>query len=297
MACANVVSREYSDDRDHVRVVEFLREAFAKTGSLENWLPPRFENNSRDMDPGIRVWEDDGEIVGLTVPEKPFVYFVQLHPDYMGLYGEMVEWIEEYSRANKGEEPEVKLSIIELEGNPEKELVLHDRGFTRGRIYGIFRIRDVDAPIPDYELSEGFTVRSADPELDFDEIARCIRQVFGHGEWFTREILDKIAATSMYQQDLDLVVVDKDGKIVSFCTFRLDSPSGITELEPMGTLAEYRSIGIGRALLCEGFRRLRKYNPSLLYIGGAANTPAANRLYEVTGFTERIDLYYWEKLI
>ena len=36
MACASVVSIEYSDDRDHVRVVEFLREAFAETGSLEN---------------------------------------------------------------------------------------------------------------------------------------------------------------------------------------------------------------------------------------------------------------------
>ena len=297
MAFMSVVSREYSDDRDHVRVVEFLRESFAETESLENWLPPRFENNSRDMDPGIRVWEDDGEIVGLAVPEKPFVYFVQLHHDYMGLYGEMVEWIEEYSRAHKGEESKVKLSIIELEGNQEKEQVLRDHGFTRGRIYGIFRIRDVDAPIPDYELPQGFIVRSADPETDFDEIARCIRQVFGHGEWFTREILDEIASTSTYQQDLDLVVVDENSKIVSFCTFRLDSPSGITELEPMGTLAEYRSMGIGRALLCEGFRRLRKYNPSFLYIGGAANTPESNRLYEVTGFTERIDLYYWEKLI
>jgi ribosomal protein S18 acetylase RimI-like enzyme len=292
-----VVSREYSDDRDHIIVLDFLRETFSETGSFENWLPPRFENNSRDMDPGIKVWEDDGKIVGLAVPEKLFVYFIQLHPDYMGLYEEMVEWIEKYSRKNRGDESEVKLCIIELEGNPEKEQVLHDHEFALGRIYGIFRIRDVNAPIPEYELPEGFTVRTADPELDFEEIALCIRQVFGHGEWFTRERLEEIATASTYQQDLDLVVVDEDGKIVSFCTFRLDSLSGITELEPMGTLAEYRSLGIGRALLSEGFKRLRKYNPSLLYIGGAANTPAANRLYEVTGFRERKDLYFWEKLI
>lgn len=293
----SVVSREYSDDRDHARVMDFLRETFAETGSLENWLPPRFDNNGRDMDPGIRVWEYDGEIVGLAIPERPLTYFNQLHPDQMGLYGEMVEWIEEHSRVNRSEPVEVKLSIVELEGNSEKERVLRDHGFTRGRIYGIFRIRDVDAPVPDYRLPEGFAVRSVVPEKDFDEIARCVRQVFGHGEWFTREILEENARKSFYRQDLDLVVVDEHGKIVSFCTFRLDSPSGITELEPMGTLAEYRSMGIGRALLCEGFRRLIKYDPSLLYIGGAANTPAANRLYEVTGFTERLDLYRWEKLI
>ena len=85
------------------------------------------------------------------------------------------------------------------------------------------------------------------------------------------------------------------GKIVSFCTFRLDAPSGLTELEPMGTRA--RNKGIGRAILVEGFRRLQKYNPSLLYIGGAANKPPANRLYELTGFTERYDLIRWEKIL
>jgi len=293
----SVVSREYSDDHDHARVMGFLRETYAETGSLENWLPPRFENNGRDMDPGIRVWERDGEIVSLAIPERPLRYFVQLHPYHMGLYGEIVEWVVEYCRGNRGEEAEVGLSLIELEGNSEKERVLRDHGFTRGGIYGIFRIRDVGAPIPDYRLPRGFAVRSVVPEKDFDEIASCVRQVFGHGEWFTREILEEIAGKSIYRPDLDLVVVDEGGKIVSFCTFRLDAPSGITELEPMGTLADYRSRGIGRALLCEGFRRLSGYNASLLYIGGAANTPAANRLYEVTGFTERYDLYRWEKPI
>jgi ribosomal protein S18 acetylase RimI-like enzyme len=97
--------------------------------------------------------------------------------------------------------------------------------------------------------------------------------------------------------DLDLVVVDTSGKIVSFCTFRFDAPSGLTELEPMGTLDAYRNMGIGRALLVEGFRRLQEYKPSVLYIGGAANRPPANRLYELTGFTERYDLVRWERTL
>ena len=286
-------SRAYSNELDHPRVMAFLRDTYAKTGSLENWLPPRFENNSRSMDHGIHLWECDGELVGLVVPESPLVYFVQLHPDYQRLYDEMVEWIEEYSRAAWGKE-DALLKIIEMEGNHEKERILKEHGFKQGGIYGVFRIRDLESPIPDYSLPEGFKVRSATPD-DFDEIAACIRQVFGHGDWFTREILETLASASFYNPDLDLVIVDDAGKIVSFCTFRLDPISRVTELEPMGTLAEYRSMGIGRALLCEGFTRLRKYNPTLLYIGGAANTPAANRLYELTGFTQRLDLYRWEK--
>jgi ribosomal protein S18 acetylase RimI-like enzyme len=290
-----LVAKGYSDELDHNRVMNFLRETFNETGSLENWLPPRFENNSREMDPGIRLWEDNGEIVGLAVPEKPLFYFIQLHPNYIGLYEEIVEWIEKYTRENRGEGG-VELRIIELEGDPEREAFLVGQGFTRRQIYGIFRIRDVNAPIPDFQLPEGFSVRSVEAS-DFDEIATCIRQVFGHGEWFTGEVLKETAQASFYHKDLDLVVVNDDGKIVSFCTFRLDPQSRITELEPMGTLEEYRSRGLARALLYEGFKRLRKYNPTFLYIGGAANTPAANRLYEVTGFTDKINLYTWEKKI
>jgi hypothetical protein len=39
------------------------------------------------------------------------------------------------------------------------------------------------------------------------------------------------------------------------------------------------------------------YDPKLVYISGAANTPAANRLYDSTGFTIRHDFYYWNKTV
>jgi len=174
----------------------------------------------------------------LAVPEVFFVYFIHLHPGYIWLCEEIVEWIEEFTKTYKNELDEIgteTLSIIEHEGNPEKEKVLHDHGFTRQGVYGIFRIRDMETPIQDFKLPNGFSIRSAQPE-DFDEIASCIRKIFGHGEWFTQQILEDTARASFYQQDLDLVIVNEDGKIVSFCTFRLDSPSGITELEPGGTL-------------------------------------------------------------
>lgn len=110
-------------------------------------------------------------------------------------------------------------------------------------------------------------------------------------------MLEGLSRASFYRGDLDLVVVAPGGDITSFCTFRMDPPSRVTELEPMGTLPEYRRLGLAKALLVEGFRRLAKYDPTLLYIGGAADTPEANRLYEVTGFNGRFDYYYWYKTI
>ena len=287
-----ITSKPYNDSNDHHKVMDFLRKTYRETGSIQNWLPPRFENNSRDMDPDTWVWEDDDQIIGFAIPESPLRYFCQLHPDYIEIYADMIVWIEQHTK-NKHKE-RVEINIVELEGNTKRENTLSLHGYTRGSIYGIFRIRDVDATIPDYMLPPDFSVRSVKPN-DYNEMASCIRQVFGHGDWFTKETLETISKASFYKMDLDLVVVDEQGKIVSFCTYRLDTPTGITELEPMGTLRDYRGKGIGRALICEGLRRLKKYHPSLIYIGGAANTPAANRLYEVTGFTEKHNLYNWGK--
>jgi len=296
-----VVSRQYDAELDFQRVMGFLRDSFAETGSLHNWLPPRFENSRAEVATGTRIWEEVGgsepRVVAVANPESRFIYFIQIDPEYAYLEGEVVEWIVEYCASQKTSSEELRISVVALEGNPAREAALAEHGFERGRVYGIFRLRAVDAPIPDFEPPEGFTIRSVEPEEDFDRIAAAIRLVFGHGEWFTAEVLLGLSRASFYLGDLDLVAVAPNGEIASFCTFRVDPQSRVTELEPMGTLPEYRGMGLAKAILAEGFRRLTKYDPALLYIGGAANTTEANRLYEVTGFNERIDYYYWRKTI
>jgi len=296
-----VVSRGYDAERDFQRVMKFLRDSYAETGSLHNWLPPRFENSRAEVASGTRLWEEvDGpepRVVAVANPEARFVYFIQMDPDHAYLEGEVVEWIVEHCASQKSSGEELKVSIVALEGNPARENALREHGFERGPVYGIFRLRAVDAPIPDVRPPEGYVIRSVRPEEDFDRIAAAVRVVFGHGGWFTAEVLEGLSRASFYRGDLDLVAVAPNGDIASFCTFRMDPPSRVTELEPMGTLPEYRRMGLAKAILIEGFRRLKRYDTTLLYIGGAADTPEANRLYEVTGFTERYDYYHWHKTI
>ncbi len=298
-----IFSRGYRREDDFHAVMDYLRDTYSETASLHNWLPPRFENSGREMESDTHIWEAcDGEqrprILAVANPEAKLRYFIQIHSDYSFLEDEILQWIEEHSVLQRSEHGgELRLSVVALEGNPAREAALRKRGFVKGSVYSILRLRDADAPIPGYRVPDGFKIRAVCPETDFEEIAACIRVVFGHGDWFTKEVLEETSRASFYHEDLDLVAIDPDGKIASFCTFRLDSPSRITELEPMGTLSEYRGRGIAKALLCEGFRRLKKHDPTLLYIGGAADTPAANRLYEVTGFTERHDYFFWDKML
>ena len=295
-------SRGYSPDQDLQKIMDFLRDTYLDTRTIQNWLPNRFENSYRDLVSDVRIWEEiDGDphrIVAMANPEIPFRYFIQIHPDHTHLEEEIVQWIEKHCTALKPDPgTEQKLSIVTLDGNPTRETLLREQGFEKGSIYGILRIRPVDTPIPDFPPPEGFEIRSVNKKTDFKRIAKAIRTIFGHGEWFTAEVLEGIASLSFYHEDLDLVAVAPDGNIASFCTFRVDPPSRITELEPMGTHPDYRSLGLAKALLCEGFRRLKKYNPTLLYIGGAADNPAANRLYESTEFNEENNYHYWSKMI
>ena len=303
-----IVSRGYSPDQDLQRIMGFLRDTYLETRTIQNWLPTRFENSYKDLVSDVRIWEDadpaapdslsNHRIVAMANPEIPFLYFIQIHPDHAPLEEEIVRWIENHCAALKPDpDMEQKLSIVTLDGNPARETLLRERGFEKGPAYGILRVRPVDTPIPDFAPPEGFEIRSVVKETDFEKIAKAVRVVFGHGEWLTAEVLEGIASCSFYHEDLDLVAVAPDGDIASFCTFRVDPPSRITELEPVGTHPDYRGLGLAKALLCEGFRRLERYDPTLLYIGGAADTPAANRLYESVGFSEENAYHYWSKTV
>jgi len=295
-----IFSRDYTPN-DFDAVMSFLRDIYAETGSFDNWLPPHLENSQRDLFPGTRIWEESRpsqRIVAVANPERKFLYFIQVHPDNIFIMPEIVGWIEDYCAAEKPDpDEELQVSIVTLEGTLYKETVLSERGFEKGRVYGVLRTRDVNALIPDYQLPEGYSIRSVIPETDFPRLVEAIMIVFGHGESFNVEVLEWLSKRSFYVPELDLVVVAPDRSIASFCTFRVDPPSRVVELEPMGTLPGHRRRGLAKAIIAEGLRRLRKHDPSLLYLGGAADTPEANRLYEVTGYSGSLRYYYWHKTI
>ena len=304
-----IKAKSYNPDTDFTRILDFLRKTFLETKSFYNYFPTNFENDRYNYPEGIHIWEEldesdhskDPNIVSLTTPMRKFIYFVQCHANYQFLYPEMVTWIINHSETVKDEQlKDQSLIIITLEGNLSLENTLIDHGFIRGENEGIFRIRPLDVPIHDFSLPEGFTIRPIKGEGEYDLYAKAIRETFGHGEWFNGEVVSQLNSSTYYNQDLDLVIEAPNGDIASFCTFRMDPVTKLTELEPMGTVPKYRKLGLGKALLGEGIKRLNKYNPSLLFIGGAggaADNLGANKLYESTGFAGRGIFYKWIKQI
>jgi mycothiol synthase len=296
-------SRAYDKEKDFQSVMVFLAELFIKTKSYENWFPDRFENSSEDREDAIRIWEKKNEavhpnvaeIVAITTRDSPNDFFLHIDPEYLYLEKEMIIWIEEFYTKKKSEKKKDRqLTINILEGNTKREALLKELGYTNKEIYGYYRIRSGNKPIPGFICPEGFEIRAIRKD-EYDQQASLIRRVFGHGEWFTADFLIWLAGCSFHKGELDLVAVTPTGVIASFCTFRLDPNSRITSLEPMGTNPDYRKLGLGKAILAEGIKRSMKYDPPFFYIDGAANTPAANHLYDATGFSEKYAINSWVK--
>lgn len=303
-----IASRAYSSDEDFASVMTFLREVFNKTSSYQNWFPDRFENShesggSVHWVDDIRIWEEiDGKstssrkIVALANPESPNDYFVQINPAYSFPEREIFEWIEKHCLEKKETPDKKKLGIHTIEGDSVREQLLVDLGYQKGEVFSYLRFRPVNLPVPDVRCPEGYEIRSVEGRSDYDQLANVTRLVFGHGEWFNAETYAGITRCSFYKQDLDLVAVAPDGTFASFCTFRMDPVSRITNLEPVGTHPDYRKLGLAKTLIFMGLKRAMKYNPTLFYVG-AANTPAANRLYNSVGYTEKFAEHCWRKKI
>ena len=305
-----IVSHAYNSDEDFASVMTFLRETFNKTNSYQNWFPDRFEDNLGRFEElhiidDIRIWEEANDevtpsqkrIVALANPESPTHYFIQIDPIYSLLEREILKWIEKHclekkKDANKKE----KLKIHTIEGNSARELLLSEFGYQKGETSSYLRLRPIDSPIPEIDYPEDYKIRSVNGRSDYDQLAGVIRLVFGHGEWFNAETYERITRCSFYKQDLDLVAVAPDCTFASFCTFRMDPVSKITNLEPVGTHPKHRKLGLAKTLIFTGLKRVIRYNPTLLYVGGA-NTPAANRFYDSAGYTEKFAEHRWHKEI
>jgi len=257
-----------------------------------------------EEDEYIKIWEKpDGseissvsKIVAVTFCKPSGDCWIQIHPDYRFVEKEIVLWIEKQRRKFiTNETSELELRFYVDETDVKRKALLTELGYENAGLNEYNRKRPLEKPIPEYQLPDGFSIRSADLEKDFVQHKRVQTAVFPHCSRMTKRTAKIYSTASFYNKDLDLVVVDRYGNFAAFCTVRIDPVSRMAELEPVGTHPDYRELGLARSVVCEGLRRLHKYRPSSICILGAATSEAANRLYESVGFSEKTEVHLWRK--
>jgi ribosomal protein S18 acetylase RimI-like enzyme len=305
--------RSFTWKNDFELVRAFLTLSYNLTHSFQNWIPSRFENikfgpcgpEYRDEeDEYIKIWEKPcrtdlssvSKIVAVTYLKPSGDCWIQIQPDQRSFEKEIVPLLEnQRAKTRSDATSELELRFYVDETDEKRKALLTELNYEDCGLEECNRERPVNMPVPEYQLPDGFTIRSADVEADFIQYKRVQAAVFGHCSSMTKRTARIYSTASFYNKDLDLVAVDRHGNFAAFCTVRMDPVSRIAELEPVGTHPDYRNLGLAKSVICEGLHRLQKYCPYVICITGAAVSEAANRLYESVGFFRKTDVHLWRK--
>ena len=103
----------------------------------------------------------------------------------------------------------------------------------------------------------------------------------------------RLQETSLYRDELDLVVVTDTDDVAAYALFWIDPATGVGFVEPVGTVEGHRRRGLARALLGAGLVALVDTGATRLKVNYNDANAAAKRLYLRVGFEPTMWTSLW----
>jgi len=219
-----------------------------------------------------RLWYESDRLVGWCWLTGGSELEFQVRPTHRDLLDEMVAWSqpgEVWLRADH-EDAARRLRASGFEHDPDAPWMrLNERSLD---------------DLPEPALPHGYRVRTV-KEADHASRAAAHRSAF-HPSRFSDDVYAFVRSVPPYRQDLDCVVEAPDGSIAAYTLAWVDEQNGVGELEPVGTHADHRRLGLGRAVNLFALHRLREEGATTALVAcrGDAAYPVPCALYESVGF-------------
>lgn len=306
------ISRNYSNEEDLWRIRTFLRDVLLLNSRTQrSWDVMRFDywvaHVNRNifkmpLEETIFLWETkQGEIMGVLQADSPGEVFLHLHPRHQSpeLETDMIATAEA-NLAGPGSEGGRQLYVWTLQEHVWRQNYLQQRGYVRSGSPEYMRRRRMDLPLPEVKPAAGYQIHAMRDGLELVE--RCYASGLGfHPDDIMYAVNNRkdvtwyhnIQKAPLYRQDLDLVAVDEEGRVASFCTAWFDDYTRTAIFEPVATVPDHQRRGLGRALLAEGLRRLKELGTLVAFVG--SYSASAGALYEAAGFTDFLLCEPWLK--
>ncbi|MDO9390422.1 MAG: hypothetical protein Q7U71_01460 [bacterium] len=314
-----VKHRRYDPEHDFLRVRDLLANHYLVGGSPFNWgierwnyaryfVAPMFgaqglvnasiddirsksQENIRFWENSIGVWENgSGEIVGVVNPDEyapkhPGMPYLQRHPSYDCLLGEMVDYAET-TFADNG-----MVRIFVSEHDKRFQALAAERGYAKDSMPCGYYLEYDLRQLPVSDLPEGYRVLSMADENDLEKRRKIFGLSFRHSDpndWPALFSYQELQRAPDYRKELDLVVTNASGEYLACCIVWLDEHNKIAHLEPVGSIR----LGMGRQVVLEGLRRAAKLGVE------KAVMDSDMRFYEKIGFMRKYPSgYIWTKTI
>jgi GNAT superfamily N-acetyltransferase len=305
----NIKVRQLQTDSDFWRARAFLREVMHLNGLRElSWHVARWDYwrwhgiANCGMDPfegNALLWETSlGEIAAILNPENRNSFYLQVHPRHRTaeLEKEMIRVAEEtLAKPEPGSRWGARIHAHE--GDELREGILRKRGYILSGDRETQNRRLLFRPVPGSSIPPGFTIRSLGGAEELPARSWASWRGFHPGEpdekyegW---EWYRNIQRCPLYRRDLDIVATAPDGAIASFCTIWYDDATRTAYYEPVATVPEYQRLGLGRACLLEGLRRLQQLGCQLAFVNSEEEGP--QRFYHAIGYEAHETLRAWDQ--
>jgi ribosomal protein S18 acetylase RimI-like enzyme len=294
----HISSRAFESEADYALMRRLLLETLARTGppvyatigNLDWWRVA--EDDPRSIYQ-TQLWFAGDRLVAFAWPIEGQVDIV-VHPDDPQLHDRALAWSEAYFAAQATEDAVTAWVAWAFTGDAARIAALTARGYRRTErglvVYG----RPVPDPAPAPVLPHGYTIRAVRGVAEVEQRVAVQRAAF-ESTWMTAERHARVRNSPTYRPELDIVVVAPDGAFAAFALLWFDEANRLGVFEPLGVAPAHQRLGLGRAIMAEGLRRLAAAGARVACVETGLDHQTARRLYEATGFTLLDTDYAWTR--
>lgn len=272
--------RSYRGPDDLRRMQELIRRIWspATCWHIGDLAWQRFQHVGREAEWPTALWESEGEVVAWGWTHLPGELSLAVDPAHPELAAEVLAWFEDVATA----EPTVTI----LDAETHLIAALEERGYTRhdDPPFSSCHSRSL-ADLPAPELPDGFVARPV-REGDLARRVEVHREVWAPSR-LTEESYENVMRAWPYRASLDWIVEAPDGRFAAQCLIWLDELNAVGELEPVGTLSDFRRLGLGRAVCLAALHALLEAGGRQAVVFPTVGHPksvGAVPLYEALGF-------------
>jgi len=296
--------RGYQDKSDLLAIGSLIRQIYQLDPYYNSWSFALYDIWAQrklgdqevfgitDWQQNIRLWEEQKTgLLGAAVFRDPDLVKMITFPEHQNLLIPMLDWVE--ARCRQKVISDKQLKIETSDHNPFFEKLLVSQGYEKGSGYYIYREKDLTARQNELViLPPGFAIQHIASANDLKKFHCGTELVFNFPD--NPDVYQILRQAPSFVPELDLIVLSPRGEIASFGSIWFDRSLSLAEFEPVGTVPEFRKLGLGSALIAEACNRLRTLGCRKVTVMSWSESVGANRLYERAGLLPKTKKNYWK---
>ena len=300
-----ISQRSYKEPGDLFAIGALIRRIYTLDPYWNSWsfalydiwsqrkLGDEFVFGNTEWHQDIRIWEDERiGIVGAAIFRDPHLVKLVVFPEYHDLMVPMLDWVEE--RFHQKMIPDKQLTIETIETNPFLEKLLVARDYEKESGHYIFREKILDSDrIEPVVLPSEFTIKHIETAEDLKRFHYGTELVFNFPD--NPDVYEVLRQAPSFVPELDLIVLSPDREIAAIGSVWFDRELSLAEFEPVGTVPEFRKLGLSSALIAEACNRLRGLGCQKVTVMSWSESAGANRIYEKAGLLPKVKINYWKQ--